>query len=83
MKYFVYILQSVKDLSYYIGVTNNLPRRIKEHNHGLSKSTKSKRPLNLIYSEKMDDIKSAYKREKYLKSLKKRKCIEKLILTQR
>lgn len=79
MIYHVYILESLKDNSYYIGVTNDLSKRLAEHNSGLSKSTKSKRPFKVIYSEKYNDIKGAYKREKYLKSLKKRTAIEKII----
>jgi len=79
MIYHVYILESLKDKSYYIGVTNNLSKRLKEHNSGLSRSTKSKKPFKVIYSEKYNDIKKAYRREKYLKSIKKRKCIENLM----
>lgn len=79
MKYFVYILESLVDQSYYIGVTNNLYRRLQEHNSGHSKYTKTKRPYKIVYSEGFYDIKEAYQKEKYLKSLKKRKYIEKLI----
>lgn len=63
----VYILESSKDKSYYIGVTSNIKLRLKEHNSGLSKSTASKRPWFLKRIEKYSDIKSAYQREKFLK----------------
>ena len=83
MKYRVYILLSLKNNSFYIGVTNNLTRRINQHNRGKSKSTKSGIPWKLVYYEEFDNIKEAYKREGYIKSLKKRKFIEKLILSPR
>jgi len=79
MKYFVYILESQKNNRYYIGASNNCVKRIQEHNKGSSKSTKPHRPWKLIYYEKYENIKEAYRREKYLKSLKKRKQIEKII----
>ncbi|OGD67016.1 hypothetical protein A3F08_03660 [Candidatus Berkelbacteria bacterium RIFCSPHIGHO2_12_FULL_36_9] len=79
MNYYAYILQSLKDNKYYFGVTNNLERRLKEHNSRFSKSTKSQRPFMLVYSEKFVNIKDAYKREKYFKSLKSRKFIKNII----
>ncbi|MBI5476661.1 MAG: GIY-YIG nuclease family protein [Ignavibacteriales bacterium] len=49
--YFVYILQSEKDGSLYTGQTINLIDRIKRHNQGLIKTTKTKRPFRLGYYE--------------------------------
>jgi putative endonuclease len=49
--YYVYILKSKKDNKLYIGVTNNLRKRVNEHNQGLTKSTEYRRPLVLIYYE--------------------------------
>lgn len=77
--YYVYFLQSLKDESYYIGVSNNVSRRFKEHNIGLSKSTAPKKPWKLVRVEKYPDIKSAYQRERFLKAKKSRKIIEKII----
>ena len=79
MNFSVYILKSNKDDSYYIGVTKNVPRRFKEHNTGTSQSTKHKIPWQLVYQEKFNTIKAAYKRERYIKSRKKRKYIEQLL----
>ena len=45
--YFVYILQSLKDLGYYIGQSEDLDDRIKKHNKGLVKSTRSRKPFIL------------------------------------
>ncbi|OGF28281.1 excinuclease ABC subunit C [Candidatus Falkowbacteria bacterium RIFOXYC2_FULL_47_12] len=65
--YYVYILESQKDSSLYKGCTNNLIRRISEHNNGLVEATKFKKPWKLIYYEACLNIKDAYNREKYLK----------------
>jgi putative endonuclease len=51
MNYFVYILQSEWDGSYYIGHTNNLEERVSRHNRGRSQYTKAKIPWKLIYRE--------------------------------
>jgi putative endonuclease len=66
--WYVYLLQSLKDRSWYIGCTNDLKARIKEHNSGKSKFTKAHLPYRLIYYEACLDRKDAFKREKYLKS---------------
>lgn len=75
----VYILKSLKDNKYYIGCTNNLERRIKEHNSGNNISTKNRTPLKLVYSEIFKDSKSAYAREKQIKSYKGGNAFAKLI----
>ena len=77
--YFVYILQSINSGTFYVGCTEDLDRRIKEHNSGLSKYTKSRRPWMLKYSETYPTLSEARKREKQIKSFKKRIAIEKLI----
>jgi putative endonuclease len=66
--WYVYVLYSLKDGKFYVGCTNDLRERIKEHNQGKVKSTKERRPLQLIYYEACWNKKDAYKREKYLKS---------------
>ena len=52
----------------YIGYTTNLQRRIKEHNRGMSFSTKAYRPWHLIYCEAYLNEKDAKRRERYLKT---------------
>lgn len=66
--YYVYILKSLKDESLYIGYSANLKKRVFDHNNGLSKSTKHKRPYKLIYYEAFLDRVDAKHREIYLKS---------------
>jgi len=49
--FYVYVLMSQKDRKRYIGQTMDLNQRLSEHNMGLVKSTKSRRPLKLVYFE--------------------------------
>ena len=79
MVYFVYILQSLKDHSYYVGSTQDLAERINRHNQGRSKYTKAKRPWKLVYHEKFPDRSSALKREKQIKRQKRKEYTEKLL----
>ena len=68
-KAFTYILKSIKDDGLYIGSTRNLnDRYYKQHLKGRVQSTKSRRPLELLYFEEFDSYSEAYKREKYLKT---------------
>ena len=68
MSYFVYVLRSKKDKTFYIGISKNPQHRLKEHNSGNSKYTKGHRPYVLIYKEQFSDRSLAREREKYLKS---------------
>jgi putative endonuclease len=65
--YHLYILQSQKDLGYYIGTTNNFKKRLDEHNNGKSRSTKSRIPFILKYTETFNNKTEARKREIFLK----------------
>jgi len=67
---YLYLIQSRKDYLFYIGVTDNLRKRISEHNKGLSRVTKYKRPWVLIYCEWYRSRKDALKRELQLKKHK-------------
>ena len=75
----VYILQSEKDGRLYIGFTNDIGRRPKEHNEGKSSATKPFRPYKLIYYEAFLNIKDAKAREKFLKSGWGRRSIKKIL----
>ncbi len=68
MFYYVYILQSLKDRSFYIGYTADLMKRFKEHNDGKSLATKPFRPYKLIFYEAFENRIDAKSREEYLKS---------------
>lgn len=68
MRYYVYVLQSEKDKNFYVGYTENLEKRLKEHNNGEVASTGNRRPLKLIYYEFCLNRFDATNREKYLKT---------------
>jgi putative endonuclease len=65
--YFVYILQSKRNKSFYVGYTNNIERRLKEHNEGAVDCTKDSLPWEVIYYEAFKSIEDARMREKSLK----------------
>lgn len=65
--YFVYILKSPKFKRLYLGSTNNLRKRLKEHNQGLSRSTKPYAPWQLVYYEAYFSGGEARQREHNLK----------------
>lgn len=77
--YYLYILRSKKDQSYYIGSTSNLINRLEGHNKGRSKYTKARRQWELAYNEEFQSLSESKRREYYLKSLKSRVAITKLI----
>jgi len=66
--YYTYILESIKDKSFYIGYTSDLKKRFLEHNSGKSKYTKSHMPYKIIHFEAFLNRIDAKKRENYLKS---------------
>ena len=67
-KHYTYVLRSERDGCMYVGLTSDLRKRIEAHNKGKVRSTKSRRPLNLVYHEEYQDKTSARKREIFLKS---------------
>ena len=71
----VYILFSHKDQNLYAGFTTNLEARLGDHNNGKTKSTRPRRPLELIYCEFHISKKDALKRERYFKSTKGKRVI--------
>jgi len=82
MPYFVYILECA-DKSLYVGCTNDLKKRLKEHNHSKQGAhyTKIRRPVVLRYSEKLPTLATARAREAEIKRLtrtKKLNLIKKL-----
>jgi putative endonuclease len=70
--FYVYILSSGKDGTLYIGVTNNLFRRIAEHKRGQFEGfTKKYKVDQLVYFEETNDINTAIEYEKRLKAWKR------------
>ncbi len=73
--YFVYALQQ-NNKQLYIGLTENLKRRWKEHKNGKVKATRKRRPLKLIFYEAYRSKKDAEKRERYLKTTKGKRTLK-------
>jgi putative endonuclease len=67
-QHYVYVLRSLKDGRLYTGYTTNLKNRLEDHNAGHTKSTRNRRPLELVYSEKFESKKDAMEREKFFKT---------------
>ena len=65
--YYLYILKSIKDKKGYIGTTDNIEKRLKNHNTGCAKSTKHRRPLAIIHTEEFKTLSDARKREWFYK----------------
>ncbi len=72
--YFVYILKCSDD-SYYTGITNNLERRLTEHNQGINPKcyTYNRLPVKLMYFDKFDNPNDAIAAEKQLKGWSRKK----------
>ncbi len=83
MSYWVYILESQKDHSFYIGSTTNLEQRVDQHNQGNSKYTSNKTPWKLAYFEELPDKRSMLKREIFLKKQRNKNFYRTLITGQK
>ena len=66
----LYILKSKSDFKLYIGTTDNLTRRLKEHHQGISTYTKSRGPWKIVYCEVFASKADALERERKLKKFK-------------
>lgn len=77
MTYFVYILECA-DATLYCGCTNNLKRRIYEHNNSkrAARYTRNRRPVVVIYSEQFETLKHARRREAEIKRLTRKEKLE-------
>jgi len=66
---YIYIMSNKNRTTFYVGVTNDLNRRIAEHNEGLgSKFVKKYKLFDLVYYEHFTDIRYAIMREKQIKN---------------
>ena len=66
--FFVYILKSINYPKTYSGRTENLEKRLKEHNAGYNLFSKKYKPWKIIYFEEVDSLDKSIEREKYFKS---------------
>jgi len=75
--YYLYILQCA-DKTLYTGITNDLDRRVKEHNDSKlgAKYTRSRQPVKLIYSKKYHNRSTASKTEAEIKKLSRQEKLD-------
>lgn len=76
--YFVYLLQSEMDGTFYVGYSSDIDRRVQEHNEGKSRYTSKKLPWKLVYLESYTTKREALIRERFLKAQRNRLFYEKL-----
>lgn len=76
--YFVYILLSSKDNKTYTGYTNNIVRRLQEHNSGNVKATMYRTPFKVLHLEEFETEKEAKHRELWWKSSTGRKKLKEI-----
>ncbi len=75
--YYIYIMTSKKNGTLYIGITNDLIKRVFEHKKGLVEGFTKKYQVNkLVYFEETQDVESAIMREKKLKDWKRKWKLE-------
>jgi len=79
MFHYVYVLQSMKNQSLYIGYTTDLEIRLREHNRGLNFSTKLYTPWRLIHYEAYRNEKDARRRERYLKTSQGSRLLKRML----
>jgi len=77
--YYVYVLRSLKDGLFYIGYSEDLKTRIKDHDSGKNTSTKDRRPLELIFYEAFPNKFDALRRERYFKTTKGKTTLKQML----
>ena len=77
--HYVYYLQSELNSRYYIGITNDVDRRLKEHNSGTVRSTAPNKPWKLMRVERYENASEAANREHSIKAKHSRRIIERII----
>ena len=77
--FFVYILINKTSTRTYVGSTNDVARRLKEHNKGSVKSSKSYVPYNILNVEEFSTLREARVREKFYKTTSGRRIIAEMM----
>jgi len=79
--YYVYVLLSLQDKKFYIGFSEDIKKRLADHNAGRNTSTKPRRPFELIYYEAHLNKKDALRRETYFKTTKGKSVLKQILRT--
>lgn len=77
--WYTYVLLSQKDGKFYIGSTNDINRRVKEHQDGNNTSTSKRLPVELVYYEAHLSKTDALRREKYYKTTKGKTTLRQIL----
>ena len=77
--YYVYVLLSLKDSKFYIGFSEDIKKRLADHNAGRNTSTKPRRPFELIYYEAHLSKDDALRREAYFKTTKGKSTLNQML----
>ena len=78
MKGFVYILKDANN-KFYVGSTDNLERRLYQHEHGYSQTTRNMKMPKLVFAQEYDKLLTARKIEKKIKNLKRKDYVENIV----
>lgn len=76
MKFYTYVLVSLKNYDIYVGSTADVVKRVALHNQGRVKSTKGYRPWKLLTHKEFDSRSEAVKREKFLKNHQQKEILK-------
>ena len=76
--YYLYILLGIKSPRSYTGVSDDVTRRLSEHNSGKVISSRPYRPYRLIHTEAFETLSEARKRERYYKTFSGRRQLKKI-----
>ncbi len=77
--HYVYVLKSLSAPKSYVGMTDNLERRLRQHNDGLNSYTRRYIPWVIVHDEQCDTLSDARAREIYLKSAAGRRFLKKYV----
>jgi len=75
----VYVIKSEGTGRFYVGQTNDLAKRLRRHNSGLTRSGRNRGPWTLVYAEKYATRPEAVRRERQIKSWKSSRYLQRLI----
>lgn len=75
----MYILKSLKNGSYYIGISKYPFQRLEEHNKGYVRYTRNLTPWNLVFIQRFESVEEARRVERALKKLKRKDILERIV----
>lgn len=77
--YYLYVLLSERKRRTYTGVSNNIEKRLEDHNAGKVKSSRSHRPYKVIHHEQFDTLTEARQKERFYKSTTGRRRLKEML----